>query len=103
MTIQGKLRQDGVLEKEDTSVTDVEDDEIVEVPSVPVLPKVRPRRKGTTPTPVSTQPVEVAKKVNNCSLLSIEEDKISVIHLHLFLLLYLTLKVMMMMMCLQTP
>ena len=40
--LQGKLRQDGGLEREDTLVTDAEDDEIAEVPNIPVLPKVRP-------------------------------------------------------------
>ena len=44
LPLQGKLRQEGKLEKENTSVTDVEDDEITEVPSVSILPKVRSRR-----------------------------------------------------------
>ena len=56
---------------------------LLQVPNVPIIPKVKPRRGTTTPAPVSTQPVEVAKKVtyakpasevNDSSLLSIEED-----------------------------
>ena len=55
--LQGKLRQDGGLGKEDTSLTDIDDDKIAEVSNVPVLPEERPMRGGTSPTPVSTQPV----------------------------------------------
>ena len=32
----------------------------IEVPNIPVLPKVRTMRGGTTPAPVATQPVEAA-------------------------------------------
>ena len=61
--MQGKFRQKGGLEKENTSVTDAEDEETTKVPSVPILPKVKPRRGGTTPASVSTQLEKVAKKV----------------------------------------
>ena len=62
--------------------------------SVPVLPKVRLRRGGTTS--VSTQPVEVAKKVTlleqsqrlmTPGFCLLEMIEISVIHLNFFLLL----------------
>ena len=63
LPLQETHRQDGGSEKEDTSVTDINGNETVEVSSVPVSHKVRPRRWDTTPNPASTQPVEVTKKV----------------------------------------
>ena len=44
LSFKGRFRQDCGLEKDDTSVTDADDDEITEIPSVPVLPKVRLRQ-----------------------------------------------------------
>ena len=44
------------------SVTDIVNDESAYVSHVPLLLKLRPKRGGTMAAPVSTQPVEIAKK-----------------------------------------
>ena len=49
LPLQGVLRQEGTLEKEDTLLTEPEDDETTNIPGVPILVKVRPKMGDTTP------------------------------------------------------
>ena len=50
------------MKEGDTSDPDIEDDEILEVLAVPMLPKVKPKRGSLTSSPCTTQDGKVPRK-----------------------------------------
>ena len=62
------MRQQGNMERETTSESDIEEDGNVEVSGVPILLHVRPKRKDPTPKPQATQLKKAPIKVTFAEL-----------------------------------